>query len=73
MCLTNLKLVIERAGSSMDRVLKTTVFLTDMGRFAEMNEVYKRHFAVDRPARSCIEVRALPFDAQVEIEAIAAL
>lgn len=69
----NLKIVLKDAGSSLDKVLKTTAFLTDMKDFPILNEVYKKHFPTDRPARSCIEVRALPFGAKVEIEAIAAI
>ncbi|MFC2027847.1 RidA family protein [Chloroflexota bacterium] len=69
----NLKIVLEEAGSSMDRVIKTTALLTDMKNFPKLNEVYMRHFLKDRPARSCIEVSRLPFNAKIEIEAIAAI
>lgn len=71
--LENLRAVLEAAGSSMDTVLKTTVFLADMADLAAFNEIYKRHFPKDRPARSCIAAGALPFGAKVEIEAIAGL
>ncbi|MBM3133646.1 MAG: RidA family protein [Chloroflexi bacterium] len=71
--LENLRAVLEEAGSSMDKVLKTTVFLADMADFAAFNEIYKRYFPKDRPARSCIGVKELPFGARVEIEAIACL
>ncbi|HUS05578.1 MAG TPA: RidA family protein [Bryobacteraceae bacterium] len=71
--LQNLKAVLEAAGSSMDNVLKTTVFLKDMASFPAMNEVYGRHFAVNPPARSTVEAARLPRDVQVEIEAIAAI
>ncbi|MCL0087258.1 Rid family detoxifying hydrolase [Dehalococcoidia bacterium] len=71
--LQNLKSILEEAGSSMDKVLKVTVFLSRMEDFAKLNEVYKRHFVEDRPARTCIEVAGLPFDMKVEIEAIAAI
>ncbi|MEN8376360.1 MAG: RidA family protein [Gemmatimonadota bacterium] len=69
--LRNLAGVLAAGGSSMDRVVKTTVFLADMGDFAAMNEVYARHFGVHRPARSALEAAALPKGALVEIEAVA--
>lgn len=70
--LTNLKHVLEAGGSSMDRVVKTTVFLTDLGDFARMNEMYGRFFPEDRaPARSTVQVSRLPKDVRVEIEAVA--
>ena len=58
-------------GSSFVEVLKTTVFLKDMGEFAKMNEVYAKHFDVNPPARSTVEVARLPRDVRVEIEAVA--
>ena len=67
----NMKAVLEACGSSLGQVLKTTVFLKDMGEFAKMNEVYAKHFAVNPPARSTVEVARLPRDVRVEIEAIA--
>jgi 2-iminobutanoate/2-iminopropanoate deaminase len=70
--LQNLAAVLEEAGSGLDRLLKTTVFLIDLGDFAGMNEVYARHVGERPPARSTIGVAALPSDALVEIEAIAA-
>ena len=69
----NLRAILEAAGSSIDRVVKTTVFLTDLGNFAAMNEVYARHAGANPPARSTVEISALPGGALVEIEAIAAL
>jgi 2-iminobutanoate/2-iminopropanoate deaminase len=69
--LTNLSTVLEAAGSSLNRVVKTTVFLKDMGQFKVMNAVYAEFFPSDPPARSTIEVTALPLGALVEIEAIA--
>jgi len=70
--LANLKAVLEAAGSSVDKVVKTTVFLSDIGDFAAMNEVYAAFFAgSDYPARSAFAVAALPKGAMVEIEAIA--
>lgn len=67
----NLKAVLEAAGSSFSRVLKTTVFLKDMGEFAKMNEVYARYFPDNPPARATVEVARLPRDVRVEIECIA--
>ena len=68
----NLKAVLEAAGSGIDRVIKTTVFLTDINDFGKMNEVYARYFSGDElPSRSTIQVAALPKGALVEIEAIA--
>ena len=67
----NLKAILEAAGSGLDRIVKTTVFLTDLGNFQGMNEVYARNVGEDRPARSTVEISALPSGAMVEIEAIA--
>lgn len=69
--LDNVKAVLEEAGSSIDKVIKTTVFLKDLGDFAAMNEVYGTYFKENCPARSCFEVGKLPMDALVEIEVIA--
>ena len=69
--LSNLKAVLEAAGSSLDHVVKTTVFLSDMNTFAEMNEVYARHFADHRPARAAVQAGALPKFCDVEIECVA--
>ena len=71
--LENLKAVLEAAGSSLGRVLKTTVYLKDLGEFARMNEVYGRFFPENPPARATVEVARLPRDARVEIEAVAAI
>jgi 2-iminobutanoate/2-iminopropanoate deaminase len=68
----NLAAVLEAAGSSLANVVKTTVFLTNMGNFAAMNEVYATFFGDEPPARSTVAVAELPKGAQVEIEAIAA-
>jgi|SRR5687767_7811197 len=70
---TNLKAVLEAAGASLDNVVKTTVFLADMGEFAAMNEVYSRHFTENKPARATVQAARLPRDARVEIECIAVL
>ncbi len=67
----NLKAVLAACGSSLDRVVKTTVFLKDMGEFAKMNEVYARYFAEHAPARATVEAARLPRDVRVEIECIA--
>ena len=69
--LKNLKAVVEAAGSSLDKVVKTTVFLKNMGDFAAMNEVYGRFFSAKPPARSTVEVARLPKDVLVEIDVIA--
>ena len=63
--------ILESAGSGLDRVLKVTVFMTDLARFAEMNEVYARFFPERPPARSAVQVAALPRGARIEIEMIA--
>lgn len=69
--LKNLSAVLEAAGTSLEMVVKTTVFLADMNDFAAMNEVYGRYFKEDAPARATVEAARLPRDARVEIEAIA--
>ena len=69
--LENVKAILEEAGTSMDKVVKTLVFLKDMNDFAEMNEVYSQYFSTNPPARSCVQVAKLPKDALVEIEVIA--
>ncbi len=68
----NVKAILEKAGSSLDKVIKTTVFLSDMNNFAEMNKVYSELFGTENhPSRSAVQVARLPKDALVEIEAIA--
>lgn len=69
--LNNITAILEEAGASLNSVIKTTVFLTDMTDFAEMNEVYASYFTTHKPARSCVEVSRLPKDVRVEIEVIA--
>ena len=69
--LKNLSEVLKAAGSSLDQVVKTTVFLADMGDFAEMNEVYGRYFSDNKPARATVQAARLPRDAKVEIDCIA--
>ena len=67
----NLTAVLDAAGSSLGRVVKTTVYLSDMGHFAAMNEVYASHFGDHRPARATVAVRTLPKNVDVEIDCIA--
>lgn len=69
--LENVKAIVEAAGSTMDKVIKTTVFLQDMNDFVKMNEVYSKYFNQPYPARSAVQVARLPKDAKVEIEVIA--
>jgi len=67
----NLRAILEESGSGLDRLVKTTVYLSDLGDFAAMNEVYAKHVGAQPPARETIEVSALPSGAKVEIDAIA--
>jgi 2-iminobutanoate/2-iminopropanoate deaminase len=69
--LSNLQGLLAAAGSSLERVVKTTVFLADMNDFAAMNQVYAEFFTADPPARSTVQVARLPRDVRVEIEAVA--
>ena len=69
--INNLKNVLEKTGSSLSKVLKTTVFIKDMNDFAALNGVYAEMFGDTKPARSCVEVSALPTGARVEIEVVA--
>jgi len=71
--LQNLEAVLRAAGAGLDRVVRTTVFLVDLGEFAAMNAIYARAFGENRPARSTVQVSALPRGARVEIDAIAVL
>jgi len=71
--LKNLDQVLQAAGTGLDRVVKTTVFLADMNDFAEMNEVYSRYFSENKPARATVQAARLPRDAKVEIECIAVI
>ena len=68
---TNLSNLLQAAGTSMDKVVKTTVFIKEMNDFAVINEVYAQYFTGEFPARSCVEVARLPKDVMLEIEAIA--
>lgn len=69
--LENLKAVLSACGSSLEQVVKTTVYLKDMGDFARMNEVYARYFPHNPPARATVEVARLPRDVKIEIDCIA--
>jgi 2-iminobutanoate/2-iminopropanoate deaminase len=71
--LENMKIVLEACGSSLGQVVKTTVFVKDLGEFATINETYSRYFPENPPARSTVEAARLPRDVRVEIECIAAV
>ena len=71
--LTNIKYVLEASGSSLDFVIKTTVFLRDIGDFAQMNSVYSEFFSANYPARTTVQVAALPRGGAVEIEVTAGI
>ena len=69
--LENLKAVLDAAGSSLDRVVKTTVYLADMNEFAAMNEIYARYLGATKPARATVQVARLPRDVKIEIDVVA--
>jgi 2-iminobutanoate/2-iminopropanoate deaminase len=69
----NIKALLEAAGAGFDHVARTTVFMIDLGEFAQMNEVYSKYFAAPYPARSTVQVVKLPRDVRVEIDVIAVL
>ena len=71
--IANLAHALEAAGAGLDRVVKTTVFLSDMGDFAAVNAVYAELFGATKPARSCVQAARLPKDVKIDIEAIAIL
>jgi 2-iminobutanoate/2-iminopropanoate deaminase len=71
--LENVKAILEACGASLDSVLKTTVFLKDMGDFTPMNQTYERYFAKNPPARSTVQAAKLPRDVSIEIDVIAAI
>ncbi|WP_262123300.1 RidA family protein [Anaerococcus sp. Marseille-Q5996] len=71
--LNNIKAILEESGSSIDKVIKCTVYLADINDFAAVNEVYKEFFDEHKPARSALQVAALPLGAALEIEAIASV
>lgn len=69
--LENIKKILDESGSSLDKVVKTNVYLKDMADFTAMNEVYEKYFTENQPARTCIAVKELPGNFQVEIEVVA--
>ena len=69
--LMNVKALLEASGTSMEKVVKTVVFIKNMDDFAKVNEIYAKYFTKDFPARSCVEVARLPKDVLIEMEAIA--
>ena len=71
MTLENIRTVLEEAGSSLDKVLQVTAYLLNMKEYNRFNEVYKRYFKIDPPARTCVQAGKLPFGIRVEIDAIA--
>ncbi|MGL4991053.1 MAG: RidA family protein [Sarcina sp.] len=71
--LDNVKAILEASGTSMNNVIKTTVFLADLNDFTKMNDVYATYFEGEKPARSAIEISKLPKDAKIEIEVIATI
>ena len=71
--LENIRIILEEAGSSLDKVLQVTVFLLDMKEYGRFNEVYRRYFQTHLPARTCVQAGKLPFGVRVEIDAIAAM
>jgi len=70
-CMNNIKSILEACGSSMDKILKTTIFLKDLNTFGDVNLIYGEFFSSNTPARACFEVSNLPKKAMIEIEAIA--
>lgn len=69
--LENVRIILEESGSSLENVIKTTVFLRDMNDFVQVNEVYGEYFKLNPPARSCVQMAKLPRNAAIEIETIA--
>ncbi|MBW2410853.1 MAG: hypothetical protein JRF72_13725, partial [Deltaproteobacteria bacterium] len=67
LALENLRIILEEAGSSLDKALTVTVYLLDIAEYARFNEVYKKYFKENRPARTCIQAGSLPFGTRVEI------
>ena len=67
----NISAILKAGGLSLDNVIKTTVYLTDLSHFTRMNHIYEKYFSGNKPARACVQVAALPKGAKVEIEAIA--
>ncbi len=73
LALTNLKTILQDAGSGLQHVVKVNVYLSNMDDFGEFNEIYKEYFPMNPPARTCIQAGRLPFDIKVEVEAIAVI
>ena len=71
LALENIRIILEEAGSSLNNVLQVSAYLLNMREYGRFNEVYRRYFPEDPPARTCIQVARLPFDIRVEIDAIA--
>lgn len=71
--LDNLKAIVEAAGSTMDKVLKTTIYMTDLAGFSEVNEIYGEYFSEPYPARATVEVSALPKGVLVEVDCVASI
>ncbi len=72
-CLENVKAIVEEAGGTLGNIVKTTIFLTDLGNFTQVNEVYASYFTENHPARTTVEISKLPLGVGIEIEAIAVL
>lgn len=72
-CMNNLSTILKAAGSSLEKVVKTTIFLANLSNFGNVNEAYGEFFKSNPPARACLQVAALPKNAQIEIEVIATL
>lgn len=70
-CIRNIGAILEEAGTGLSKVIKTTIFVADLSNFAAVNEAYAEFFGESAPARSCVQVAAIPKGAQIEIEAIA--
>ena len=70
-CIRNIGTILDEAGTSLNKVIKTTIYVADLSNFAEVNEAYAEFFSESIPARSCVQVAAIPKGAEIEIEAIA--
>lgn len=70
LALENIKIIMESAGSSLDKILQVSVYLTDIRDYARFNEVYRNYFNDPMPARTCVEVRKLPFGLRIEIDTV---
>ncbi|MBW2078539.1 MAG: reactive intermediate/imine deaminase [Deltaproteobacteria bacterium] len=71
LAMENIRIILEEAGSSLSKVLQVTVYLLNMREYGRFNEVYRRYFPQDPPARTCVQAARLPFDIRIEIDAIA--